>query len=138
MKRVYNNTLRNIYEEKIDLFNNRFYRYGNANILYEYLHEDDLSISEYLNAVVKDSNAYKVMFDIINIIPKNQTTIGYSFSKKGLDYIDFDKVPKLVNLLDKNTAETTSQEKVLRVLKKCRKGNENPIYFEEPIDENKL
>ena len=138
MNQVYNNILRKIYEEKIDLFDNKFYRYGNANVLYEFLHKNNLSISGYLNIVVKDSNAYKVMFDVISIIPKNETTIGYSFSKKRLDYIDFDKVPTLVNLLDKNTAKTISQEKVLKVLKEYQKGDENPIYFEEPIDENKL
>lgn len=138
MIKLYNNILRRIFEEKINLFDNEYYESGNATVLYEFMHEKNINISRYLNVVANKDNVYRILFDVIATVSNSHGKRGYSFNKTSLDYIEFYKVPELVNLLDNNSVKTESQRKVLKVLKAYFQEKKGLVYFEKPIDEANL
>lgn len=135
MSITYDNMRKDIFNKKIDLFQDEYYSWGNATEMYKYFNEKNIPASKYLNKVISKNNVYRIIFDQITI--RNDSE--YRFSMEDLrNNLDFDRVPQFKQILKDDTERNTERQKVQKILLEATQGNKSFILFNKPVDPNKL
>lgn len=151
MSKIYDKMRKEIFDKKINLFQDKYYSWRNATGMYDYFNENNIPASKYLNKIASKDNVYRILFDCIIIGYNGKGKETYRFDMNNLrKYIDFDNVPRLketLNGISENNTNNTDRKKVQEVLliaaqqEKSNQSEKSKLtthYDDNPISPNKL
>lgn len=131
---------KNVLNNHINLYENGIYGYENAWGLYRYAKQQKLSpkcISNYLDSIITSKNVYRILFDAMPRSVGSQR-YGYRLEKAYLDMMDLAHVYKLENILKHVVPVNASQKKVHTAYQNYLDGNNEAIYYDDPIEPDEL
>ena len=122
------------------MYENGIYGDENAWGLYRYAEQQKLSpkcISNYLDSIITSKNVIRILFDAM-LRSVGDQGYGYRLEKTHLDIMDLAHVSKLENILKHVIPANASQKRIHTAYKNYLNGNNEAIYYDDPIEPDEL
>lgn len=127
-EKTYNGICSDIYNNKINLYDKKYYAKGNIWALYHYNNE---SVKQYILENINSNNVYKIVNDLVsNSVGSNG--YGYHINKANINALCPDL--EIAKLIEKHKQKLTNDEEFLKKIYELYKTDENDMHNEIYLD----